>query len=215
MDKHVKFREFRFEDCFRDVEWTSEVDSPLIENATVAQYQLAITTMQVLSCAAIDPLYEASRSLEDFSASQWYEHVAKVDLEYATDEQISQIIKGLKEVFTALETTSLALERQNIRMYDDFTSAMPMENVEEKDIDEIGVVRKWLVHAKGMGQERLKLSAEEFAWINGVLSYPPNLFKSLAEEHVKHVCINFPRGSFVPASLQRRYADQDVPSGLK
>ena len=96
MDNFARFREFRFEDCFQDVEWTSEVDSHLIEDATVAQFQLAITTLQVLSCAATDPLYEASRNLEDYSASQWHEHVANVDFQYATDEQVSQIMKGLR-----------------------------------------------------------------------------------------------------------------------
>jgi hypothetical protein len=195
MEYYLKFREFRFEECFKDVEWTNEVDSPLIENATVAQFQLATTTMQVLSCAATDPLFEASRNIEGYSASEWHEHVANVNFKDATDEQISQVTKGLKAIFTAPETTSLALERQGYQMYDGFISAMPMEDVENKDLDEIGVVRNWCLHAKKIGPERLKLSPGEFAWMEEVLSHPPNLLKSLIEEHVRHVCINFSRDS--------------------
>ena len=90
-----------------------------------------------------------------------------------------------------------------------------MENVEEKDFDEIGVVRKWCVHAKRIGRERLKLSTEEFAWIEGVLSHAPSLLKSLAEEHIKHVSLNIPRDSVVSAMRQQLFADIDIPSGLK
>lgn len=192
MTSAVKFREFRFEDCFHDVQWTNKVVNPLIENATVAEFQMAITTLQVLSCPASDPLYEVSRTLEDYSASEWHAHVNSVSFEDATYEQISQIMKGIRAVFTTPETTSLVLERQNFVVYDDFPSAMALKDGEDKATENRGIVMDWCLHAQSMERERLSLSTEEFAWIEHVISHPPTILESLIREHVKHVCRRLP-----------------------
>ena len=189
----VKFREFRFEDCFKDVEWTTEVDNTLIENAAVARFQLAITSIQILSCPVSDPLYEVSRNLENFSASEWHVHVGVIDFQSTTDEQASQITKGIKNVFTTPETTSKALENQTFLMYDTFVSAKPLKDQEGKQPKDRGVVMEWCLNVQSVGPERLSLSTEEFAWVERVILHPPSLFESLIQEHVKHVRSNVHR----------------------
>jgi hypothetical protein len=186
-DSLVKFREFRFEDCFKDLEWTTGVNNALIENAHIAQLDLAITTMQVLSCEANDPHYSLTRDLEEYSATYWDSRVGNLDIEKATDGQVSSVIKAMKAVFTAPETTSLALERQDLKMYDTFISAK-MPTAEDPN-EEKGVMMQWCMRAQTIGAERLSLSDAEFQWAENVIALPPNLLTPLAKEHVRHVCI--------------------------
>jgi hypothetical protein len=184
LDSHVKFREFRFEDCFRDVEWSTGIENELVEDATVVRFEIAMTTMRVLTCRKTDPLYGKTRNLEELSASYWLEHLAAVSFEDATDDQISQLTRGIMDIFKIPETLSVVLENQNIIIYDNFASAMP---IEKRDPNDGGIIIEWLLKVQNLGQERIKFTTEEFAWVEKVISKPATLLESLIKEHVTHV----------------------------
>lgn len=183
----VKFRESRFEDCFSDLEWTTEVNNPLIENAHTVNLELALDAMRILTYPSSDPQYALTRDLEEWATKWWDDQLDEVDIDKVTDIEVSKIIKAVKQVFTAPETTSVALEKQDAKMYDYFISAK-MPNPDKPD-EEKGLVMRWALRAQSIGYEKLHLSPSEAEWLESFIASPPSLLKSLGEEHVRHVSI--------------------------
>jgi hypothetical protein len=77
---------------------------------------------------------------------------------------------------------------------------------EEESIEEKGLMMRWCIRAHSVGAEKAHLSAEEFSWVNDIVTTPPNLLTPLAEEHVRHVrnpsiIFSFWMGIFLNASF--------------
>jgi hypothetical protein len=184
----VKFRDFRFEGSFLNLEWTTETakTNGLVENAYIAQLEMTLLTIKVVSWLPSDPGYESSRDLETYSVNSWDTHLANLDdyFDKPTDDEVTRVIKGLKGLFTNPESTSVALEENDVKMYESFISAKVL--TEEIPDEEKGRMLRWCLKAKKLGAERLGLSLEDWEWVEKVIAFPPSLLTPLAEEHVQH-----------------------------
>lgn len=187
-DRIVKFIEPGFAKCLKDYEWTAKAANSIIEIAEVAAFDIATTLMKVVSMSPTDPSYSTTRDLESYAAGCYTAPLREIDLDKASHEHIQEMVKSMREAFSAKETTSWALDRLMQGTLDSVRASTEVQD-EEANSDGPGVVENWCAKALELGEEKLVLSAADWEWAKEVANAPPGVRQylvHLAGELIQH-----------------------------